>query len=61
MRLEERIMIDAEMPRCVLTMDGGVEHTADVGAIDGTTISIPDGFRVSNTHDKPKPCLHRFV
>ena len=32
-RLEERIMIGAEMPRCVLTMDGGVEHAADVGAI----------------------------
>src|SRR2546427_2105548 len=37
-RLEERIMIGAEMPRCVLTMDGGVEHAADVGAIDGTTM-----------------------
>jgi hypothetical protein len=37
-RLEERIMIGAEMPRCVLTMGGGVEHTADVGAIDGTTM-----------------------
>src|SRR5712691_12928900 len=37
-RLEERIMIGAEMPRCVLTMDGGVEHAADVGAIDGTTV-----------------------
>jgi hypothetical protein len=32
-RLEERIMIGAEMLRRVLTMDGGVEHAADVGAI----------------------------
>ena len=38
MRLEERIMIGTEMPRCVLTMNGGVEHAADVGAIDGTTM-----------------------
>ena len=37
-RLEERIMIGAEMPRCVLTLDGGVEYAADVGAIDGTTM-----------------------
>src|SRR6185436_16001119 len=37
-RLEKRIMIGAEMPRCVLTRDGGVEHAADVGAIDGTTM-----------------------
>ena len=37
-RLEKRIMIGAEMPRCVLTMDGGVEHAAHVGAIDRTTM-----------------------
>src|SRR4249919_2169588 len=37
-RLEQRIMIGAEMPRCVLTMDGDVEHATDVGAIDGTTM-----------------------
>ena len=30
-RLEERIMIGAEMPRCALTMDGSVEH-AEIGA-----------------------------
>ena len=33
-RLEERIMIGAEMPRCALTMDGGVEHAAHVDACD---------------------------
>ena len=37
-RFEERIMIGAEMPRCALTIDGGVEHAANVGAIDGTTL-----------------------
>src|ERR1700675_4134715 len=37
-RLEERIMIGAEMPRFVLTTDGGVEHSADVGAIARTTM-----------------------
>src|SRR5229473_3131879 len=37
-RLEERIMIGAEMPRCVLSMNGGVEHAAEVGAIDRTTM-----------------------
>ena len=37
-RLEERIMIGAEMPRCALTMDGGVEHAADVGGRGGATL-----------------------
>ena len=37
-RLEQRIMIGAEMSRCALTMNGGVEHAADVGAIDRTTV-----------------------
>jgi len=30
-RLEERIMIGAETPRCALTMDGSIEHAADIG------------------------------
>src|SRR4051812_19363798 len=37
-RLEERIMIGTEVPRCTLTMDGGVEHAANVGARDGSAV-----------------------
>ena len=36
--LEQRIVIGAEMSRGAPTMDGDVEHAADVGAIDGTTM-----------------------
>src|SRR5687767_9178652 len=36
--LEQRIMIGAEMSRCAPTMNGGVEHATDVGAIDRTTV-----------------------
>ena len=32
--LEHRIMISAEMSRCAPTMNGGVEHATEVGAID---------------------------
>ena len=32
MRLEERIMIGTEMPRCALTMDGGIEHATHINA-----------------------------
>ena len=34
-RLEERTMIGADMPRCALTVDGGVEQAAHVDACDG--------------------------
>src|SRR5712692_5002690 len=37
-RLEQRIMIGTEMSRCAPTMNGGVEHAAEVGAIDRTTV-----------------------
>ena len=37
-RLEEWIMIGAEMPRCAPTMDGGVEHTANVDACDRSRV-----------------------
>ena len=37
-RLEERIMIGAEMPRCALTLDGCVEHAADIGGRDGSPV-----------------------
>src|SRR5712664_44596 len=35
-RLEQRIMIGTEMSRCAPSMNGAVEHAAEVGAIDGT-------------------------
>ena len=37
-RLEQRIMIGAEMSRGASTMNGGVEHAAKVGAIDQTAV-----------------------
>src|SRR6202521_4795381 len=37
-RLEQWIMIGAEMSRCAPTMNGGVEHATQVGAIDRTTL-----------------------
>src|ERR1019366_5470198 len=36
--LEQRIMIGTEMSRCVPIMNGGVEHPAEVGAIDRTAV-----------------------
>src|ERR1700716_13578 len=38
MRLEQRIMIGVEMSRCAPTMNGGVKHAAEAGAIDRTTV-----------------------
>jgi len=38
MRLEQRIMIGAEMSRGAPTMNGGIEHAAEVGANDRTTV-----------------------
>src|SRR2546426_7128874 len=35
---EQRIMIGTEMSRCAPSMNGAVEHAAEVGAIDGTTV-----------------------
>src|SRR5712691_4500503 len=37
-RLEQWIMISAEMLRCALSMNGSVEHAAEVGAIDRTAV-----------------------
>jgi hypothetical protein len=54
--LEQRIVIGAEMSRCVLTMDGGVEHPADVGAIDGTTMHAASDEATSELlHDHEHP------
>ena len=38
MRLEQGIVIRAEMSRCDPTMNGGVEHAAKVGARDGAAV-----------------------
>ena len=38
MRLEERIVIGAEMPRDALTLNRGVEHAAQVDARDGSRV-----------------------
>src|ERR1700674_241656 len=37
-RLEQRIMVGAEMSRCAPTMNGRVEHATEVGANDRTTL-----------------------
>src|SRR5262249_48420529 len=37
-RLEQRIMIGTEMSRGAPTMNGGVEHAAEVGAVDRITV-----------------------
>jgi hypothetical protein len=37
-RLEQRIMIGTEIPRHTLTVDGGVEHAAQVDARDGSRV-----------------------
>ncbi len=37
-RLEQWIMIGTEMSRCAPTMNGGVEHAAEIGAIDRTAV-----------------------
>jgi hypothetical protein len=41
-------MISTEMPRCALTVHGGVEHAADVGARDGSPVHADvNGRRVN--------------
>ena len=50
-RLEERIMIGAEVPRCTLTMDGGVEHAANVGSRDGSSVH-------ADTHEATRELVH---
>src|SRR5258705_5350010 len=37
-RLEQRIMIGTEMPRCAPTMYSGVEHAAEIGASDRAAV-----------------------
>src|SRR3982074_2373981 len=56
MRLEQRIMIGAEMSRCAPTMNGGVEHATEVGAIDRTTLhAASDEATRELVHDHEHP------
>ena len=56
MRLEERIMIGAEMSRGALTMNGGIEHAAEAGRIDGPTVHAEsDDATRELVHDDEDP------
>jgi hypothetical protein len=50
-RLEQRIMIGTEMSRCAPTMNGGVEHAAEVDARDRTVMH-------AETDDATRPLVH---
>jgi hypothetical protein len=55
-RLEERIMIGAEMPWCAPTTTGGVEPAAKVGAIDRTTVHVDSDEATGElVHDDEHP------
>src|SRR5260370_22574831 len=56
MRLEQRIVIGAEVSWSAPTKNGGVEHAADVGAIDGTTMHADsDDATGEVVHDDEHP------
>src|SRR6266496_2397873 len=55
-RLEQRIMIGTETSRCALTMNCGVEHAAEVGAIDRTAVHTDsDEATRALVHDHEHP------
>ena len=55
-RLEQRIMIGTEMSRCALTMNGGVEHAAEAGAVDGPAMHAEtDDATRELVHDHEHP------
>src|ERR1700730_13166670 len=55
-RLEQRIMIGTEMSRCAPTMNGGVEHAAEVGGIDRTAVHADsDEATCELVHDHEHP------
>src|SRR5712691_11333301 len=55
-RLEQRIMIGAEMSRCAPAVNGGVEHAAEVGTIDGTAVNADsDEATRELVHDHEHP------
>src|SRR2546428_7401318 len=54
--LEQRIMIGTEMSRCAPTMNGGVEHAAEVGASDRTAVHADsDEATRELVHDREHP------
>jgi len=55
-RLEERIMIGAEMPRDALPVNGGVEHAAQVDARHGPRVHADANEATSELiHDDEHP------
>ena len=50
-RLEEGVMIGAEMPRDALTVNVGVEHAAQVDARDGPRVH-------ADAHEAPSELIH---
>src|SRR5437879_4852304 len=50
-RLEQRIVIGAEMSRCAPTMNGGVEQAAQVGPIDRTEL-------YTDSDEAPRELVH---
>ena len=55
-RLDQRIIIGAEMARCAQTMNGGVDHAAEVGALDRTAVHAdPDEATRELVHDHEHP------
>ena len=65
MRLEQRIMIGTEIPRHTLTVDGGVEHAAQVDARDGSRVHADTHQttgEVIHDHEHPiRPQHERFA
>ena len=56
MRLEERIMIGAEMSRGALTMNGGIEHAAEARRLNGPTVHTEsDDATRALVHDHKDP------
>jgi hypothetical protein len=50
-RFEERVVIGTELSRYALPMDGGVEHTADVGTRRGPAVH-------AETHETMRELVH---
>src|SRR5258708_32245957 len=63
MRLEQRVMIGAEMSRCAPPMNGGVERAAEAGALDHPAVHADSDEatreRVHNHQDPVVPVPER--
>jgi hypothetical protein len=59
-RLEEWIMVGTEMSRCTLTMNRGVEHAAEVAAVDRTAVhaDADEATRPAAVRDVSKQSRH---